>query len=134
MIAQLLRSVTEKKIRRNQFITDISEILFTNRTLLYTAEALPGFKKQVDCSMAIPYPSGMPDPTHLLPEDTEDTYSLLEECLNRMPLIQKKAFVYKTFGDKKTSSICKDLNINETVFWILIHNARKELVQTLNLA
>jgi len=68
------------------------------------------------------------------PEDTQNhNDSILQECLNRMPAIQRNAFVYKTFEDKKTSSICKDLKINEAVFWRLIHNARKELIESLDL-
>ena len=81
------------------------------------------------------YPLGTSNMINSFPEDTQNQNdSILQECLNRMPAIQRNAFVYKTFEDKRTSSICTDLDINEAVFWKLIQNARKELIESLDLA
>jgi len=70
----------------------------------------------------------------VLSDDMQNhNHSALEECLHKMPIIQRKAFMYKTFECKKTALICEDLHINEAVFWKLIHNARKELITALDL-
>ncbi len=84
--------------------------------------------------VAVSHPSGTSNSIHLFPDSTKNQRnSILEACLNRMPKIQRRAFVYKTFEGKKTSLICTDLDINEAVFWKLIQNARKELIESLDL-
>lgn len=60
-------------------------------------------------------------------------FSKFDECLNNMPPIQRKAFKLKTFGNNSTTLICKELNINEAVFWNLIKKSRKELIVALNI-
>ena len=60
-------------------------------------------------------------------------FSKFDECLNNMPPLQRKAFELKTFEKNSTALICKELNINEAVFWSLIHKSRKELIIALNI-
>ena len=60
-------------------------------------------------------------------------FSKFDQCLNNMPPIQRKAFKLKTFGNNNTALICKELNINEAVFWNLIQKSRKELIVALNI-
>jgi len=60
-------------------------------------------------------------------------FSKFDECLNNMPPMQRKVFRLRTLGGKSTALICKELNINESLFWDLIHQSRKELVIALNM-
>jgi len=60
-------------------------------------------------------------------------FSRFDECLNNMPTMQRKAFHLKTFGNNSTTLICKELNIDEVVFWDLINKSRKELVVALSI-
>lgn len=55
------------------------------------------------------------------------------DCLKNMPSVQREAFKLKTFGNNTTAFICLKLNINEAVFWSLIHKSRKELIETLDI-
>jgi len=64
--------------------------------------------------------------------DDNQKCSKLDECLKKMPPIQRKAFTLRTLENKSTAFICNELNISEALFWKLIHQARKELVLALN--
>lgn len=63
----------------------------------------------------------------------DNKYAKFYECLNAMPHIQKKVFLMKTFEQRKTSVICKNLDISETVFWYYIKKSRHELMVSLQL-
>lgn len=60
--------------------------------------------------------------------------SVIEECLRRMPELQRNVFVYKTFEGLETSLICAYFNIDEAVFWKNINQARNELSTSLEIS
>lgn len=63
----------------------------------------------------------------------DDYHTKLERCLRTMTFLQRRAFESKTFEGKKTSVICRELEINEEIFWGLIHDARQKLIKALDI-
>ncbi len=59
-------------------------------------------------------------------------FNTISETLKEIPALQRHVFILKTFDNKPTKQICKDLKIDEKQFWSYIHNVRVKLMESIN--
>lgn len=59
--------------------------------------------------------------------EQQEFYETLQQCLVRLNDIQRMAFVMKHLDDEDTDSICKELDITSTNYWVIIHRAKLQL-------
>jgi len=71
------------------------------------------------------------EPNQLL--DKEEFWRTFEECLNRLPPKTAEAFSLSELEQTKSNEICKVLNITPTNLWSLLHRARVQLRQCLQI-
>lgn len=53
------------------------------------------------------------------------------ECLSKLPEKQAQVFRMKTIEGHETEDICKELNINASNLWVIIHRARTAMASCL---
>ena len=56
----------------------------------------------------------------------------IQECISKLPKKQALVFRMKTIQGITTGDICKELNINPSNLWVMIHRARTSLMGCLN--
>ena len=56
----------------------------------------------------------------------------IQECISKLPKKQAMVFRMKTIQGVNTEDICKDLNINPSNLWVMIHRARTYLMSCIN--
>ncbi|PIF00786.1 MAG: RNA polymerase subunit sigma-70 [Maribacter sp.] len=56
----------------------------------------------------------------------------IQECISRLPKKQSLVFTLKTIQGMHTEDICKELGINPSNLWVMIHRARTALMDCLN--
>ncbi|MEE9363192.1 MAG: sigma-70 family RNA polymerase sigma factor [Cellulophaga sp.] len=56
----------------------------------------------------------------------------IQECISKLPKKQSMVFTMKTIQGITTEDICKELNINPSNLWVMIHRARTSLMGCLN--
>ena len=75
------------------------------------------------------------DPSSVLENDTienEELGSAIYECISKLPKKQALVFNMKTMQGISTEDICKELDINPSNLWVMIHRARTALMGCLN--
>ena len=74
------------------------------------------------------------DPFDKTAEDKMENRELglvILECLDRLPEKQATIFKLKTIENFDTEAICKEYNITPSNLWVIIHRARKSMVECL---
>jgi RNA polymerase sigma-70 factor (ECF subfamily) len=64
--------------------------------------------------------------------ENEELGLAIQACINQLPVNQRQVFTMKTLGGLSTEDICKELNINPSNLWVMIHRARTALMGCLN--
>ena len=75
------------------------------------------------------------DPSSVRENDTienEELGSAIYECISKLPKKQALVFNMKTMQGISTEDICKELDINPSNLWVMIHRARTALMGCLN--
>jgi len=75
------------------------------------------------------------DPTSLLENskmENEELGIAIQECIAKLPKKHAMAFTLKTINGLSTEEVCKELEINPSNLWVIIHRARTVLMECLN--
>ncbi|MCM4168474.1 ECF RNA polymerase sigma factor SigX [Arenibacter antarcticus] len=75
------------------------------------------------------------DPVSLLENseiENEELGMAIYECISKLPKKQALAFTLKTINGLSTEEVCKELNINPSNLWVILHRARTALMDCLN--
>ena len=75
------------------------------------------------------------DPLSILENDEIENEELglaIQECISKLPKKQSLVFTMKTIQGMSTEDICKELGINPSIIWVMIHRARTALMDCLN--
>ena len=75
------------------------------------------------------------DPDSTLENDALENEELglaIQRCLSALPERQARAFTLKTIQGMETEDVCKELGINSSNLWVMIHRARTALMECLN--
>lgn len=75
------------------------------------------------------------DPNSILENDVIENEELglaIHECIAKLPKKQARVFKMKTIQGISTEDICKELDINPSNLWVMIHRARTALMGCLN--
>lgn len=64
--------------------------------------------------------------------ENEELGLAIQDCISKLPKKQSRVFVMKTIQGISTEDICKELNINPSNLWVMIHRARTALMGCLN--
>jgi RNA polymerase sigma-70 factor (ECF subfamily) len=59
-------------------------------------------------------------------------WQALERCLESMPARTARVFMMREVMDRSSKEICKDLEISATNLWVILHRARLNLRECLN--
>jgi len=59
--------------------------------------------------------------------ETKEFYKTLQNCLGSLKELQRIAFVMKHMDEVDTESICKELNITASNYWVIMHRAKMQL-------
>lgn len=72
----------------------------------------------------------IPQPWHVDTDagiESEEFQKVLQECLHRLPEKQASVFVLQLMEELKSDEICKELNITSSNLWVLLHRARLQI-------
>ncbi|MCK5442465.1 MAG: sigma-70 family RNA polymerase sigma factor [Maribacter sp.] len=75
------------------------------------------------------------DPLSILANDNLENEELglaIQACISKLPKKQSLVFSMKTIQGISTEDICKELGINPSNLWVMIHRARTALMGCLN--
>ena len=75
------------------------------------------------------------DPFSLQENDAVENEELgmaIQECISKLPKKQSLVFTMKTVQGISTEDICKELGINPSNLWVMVHRARTALMGCLN--
>ncbi len=75
------------------------------------------------------------DPGSLKENDALENEELglaIQSCIDQLPEKQRQVFTMKTVRGLSTEDICKELDINPSNLWVMIHRARTALMGCLN--
>ena len=75
------------------------------------------------------------DPESTLENDAIENEELglaIQRCLAALPERQARVFTMKTIQGMETEDVCKELGINSSNLWVMIHRARTALMECLN--
>lgn len=75
------------------------------------------------------------DPLSILENDEIENEELglaIHECISKLPKKQSLVFTMKTIQGMSTEDICKELGINPSNLWVMIHRSRTALMSCLN--
>ncbi|HSR60320.1 MAG TPA: sigma-70 family RNA polymerase sigma factor [Robiginitalea sp.] len=75
------------------------------------------------------------DPDSTLENDAIENEELglaIQRCLTVLPERQARVFTMKTIQGMETEDVCKELGINPSNLWVMIHRARTALMECLN--
>ena len=59
--------------------------------------------------------------------ENKELAAALDKCLEKLPPNQKQVILLKLVEETDTKIICKELNLSDTNYWILIHRAKLQL-------
>jgi len=59
--------------------------------------------------------------------EQKEFYEILQNCIGRLKELQRMAFVMKHMDDAETETICKELNITASNYWVIMHRAKLQL-------
>lgn len=65
--------------------------------------------------------------------DNNDFLKTLDACIGKLPMVWSSAIQLKYISEKGGAEICKELNISTTNFWQIIHRAKLNLRQCLDI-
>lgn len=77
------------------------------------------------------YPAEWGDPSRTL--DQSRFWEALGRCLGELPTRTARAYTLREIDGKETDAICKELNITATNLWVMLHRARMQLRECLEL-
>ncbi len=63
--------------------------------------------------------------------ENEELGLAILECLDKLSEKQAAIFRKKTIENQDTDAICKEYNITPSNLWVIIHRARKSLIECL---
>ncbi len=75
------------------------------------------------------------DPSSIKENDALENEELglaIQSCIDQLPVNQRQVFIMKTVRGLSTEDICKEMNINPSNLWVMIHRARTALMGCLN--
>lgn len=75
------------------------------------------------------------DPFSLKENDAVENRELglaIQDCISKLPKKQSLVFTMKTIQGISTEDICKELGINPSNLWVMVHRARTALMSCLN--
>ncbi|MBT8291165.1 MAG: sigma-70 family RNA polymerase sigma factor [Muriicola sp.] len=75
------------------------------------------------------------DPNSITENDAIENKELglaIQACIDLLPVNQRRVFTMKTVRGLATEDICKELDINPSNLWVMIHRARTALMGCLN--
>ncbi len=64
--------------------------------------------------------------------ENEELGEAIQDCISKLPKKQSLVFTMKTIQGMSTEDICKELDINPSNLWVMIHRARTALMGCLN--
>lgn len=64
--------------------------------------------------------------------ENEELGEAIQECIEKLPVKQARAFTLKTIQGMSTEDVCNELGINPSNLWVMIHRARTSLMKCLN--
>lgn len=64
--------------------------------------------------------------------ENEELGLAIQECISKLPKKQALVFTMKTIDGASTEDICNQLEINPSNQWVMVHRARKALMDCLN--
>lgn len=59
--------------------------------------------------------------------ENKELQQLLTQCLQKLPGLWYTVFAMKFIEDERSSTICKDLKITSSNYWVIIHRAKLNL-------
>lgn len=65
--------------------------------------------------------------------ENSEFMSILDECRNRLSESQQAVFTLKYLEGVESETICKELNITSSNYWVLVHRAKLQLRKCLEL-
>ncbi|MDE3741531.1 sigma-70 family RNA polymerase sigma factor [Maribacter polysaccharolyticus] len=98
------------------------------------AEVRMGYSSQIDADGDW-LEEQVADPLSILENDDIENEELgltIQECISKLPKKQAMVFSMKTIQGMDTEDICKELGINPSNLWVMIHRARTALMDCLN--
>ena len=63
--------------------------------------------------------------------ETKEFYSILEKCLEKLPVKWKGVFSMSLLDDKDANIVCKEFNLSSSNFWVIMHRAKLEIRECL---
>jgi len=67
---------------------------------------------------------GIEDKDNLVNREFE---KILEKCMAKLPVLWKAVFTMKHIDDESTDTICAELKVTASNFWVIIHRAKLNL-------
>jgi RNA polymerase sigma-70 factor (TIGR02943 family) len=67
---------------------------------------------------------GIEDKDHLVNKEFE---KILERCMAKLPMLWKAVFTMKHIDEEATDTICAELKVTASNFWVIIHRAKVNL-------
>lgn len=61
------------------------------------------------------------------PMESKELGEALSNCMDKLPAKQKQLITLKLVDGEKTETVCKELNITPTNYWVIIHRAKLQL-------
>jgi RNA polymerase sigma-70 factor (TIGR02943 family) len=65
--------------------------------------------------------------------ERSEFWRVVRRCLARLPARMAEAFTLRTLDDREPAEVCRELAISPGNLWVLLHRARLQLVQCLDL-
>ncbi len=81
-------------------------------------------------------PTTNPKPWAFNPDDAfaqEEFWDAFKGCLENLKEPVKTAFTLKMLDEEDTESICKELDISDNYLWVMLHRARAQLKECLEM-
>jgi len=67
---------------------------------------------------------GIEDKDHLVSREFEE---ILKKCMQKLPVLWKAVFTMKHIDEEPTDTICTELKVTASNFWVIIHRAKLNL-------
>jgi RNA polymerase sigma-70 factor (ECF subfamily) len=71
-----------------------------------------------------PLAFGIEDKDHIITKEFEQ---ILQRCLQKLPVLWKAAFTMKHIEEEATDTICTELKVTASNFWVIIHRTKVNL-------
>jgi len=65
--------------------------------------------------------------------DNDDLSQTLEDCIDNLPVKQATVFRMKTLQEMESQDICNELDISSSNLWVIIHRARVQLMECMEI-